>query len=359
SDQCHVAGACDPASGVCSDPAAPDGVACVDIVTCSGQDTCQAGVCSVPGVLVQKIAYVSSRDNPTGTPPTNFAEIYLLNPDDPSNRVRLTENADGDVFPALSPDGKGRIAFDSNRNRASGDPLNLSDLFLMQSDGTNPQYLVRGSSATWSADSQRIAFHRSASGTGLPINTQPGAPAADSDIFVARVCDLRAGVAPTNITNSPTKIDVDADWSNDGQKIVFSSSNAGDNPLTPTSSEIWVMNPDGSGVAQQLTINLEEERAPAWSPDGTRITYMCRKGGSDFEICVMNADGTGQTQLTFNTVNDATPSYSPDGTKIVFQRAFPPTGQQLMTMNPDGTSQTQLTDVPGINIFANWGFIRE
>jgi hypothetical protein len=33
SDQCHEAGTCDPASGTCSDPAAPDGTACDDTVT--------------------------------------------------------------------------------------------------------------------------------------------------------------------------------------------------------------------------------------------------------------------------------------------------------------------------------------
>ena len=170
-----------------------------------------------------------------------------MNPDG-TNVVRLTTNATSDQFAALSPNGKGRIVFDSNENNAPGDPINLVDLFLMRSDGSNRQYLVRGSSASWSPDSQRIAFQRSASGTGIPINPQPGAPAADSRIFVASVCDLLAGVPPTNITNDPTKIDVDPDWSNDGQKIVFTSSNVGDNPLTPTSSEIWTINPDGSAL---------------------------------------------------------------------------------------------------------------
>jgi len=44
-DQCHVAGMCDPASGVCSDPPAPDGVACNDRDLCTQTDTCQAGAC--------------------------------------------------------------------------------------------------------------------------------------------------------------------------------------------------------------------------------------------------------------------------------------------------------------------------
>jgi TolB protein len=84
---------------------------------------------------------------------------------------------------------------------------------------------------------------------------------------------------------------------------------------------------------------------------------MCRRGGSDFEICVMNADGSGQVQITDNGVLDATPTWSPDGNQIVFHR---PVGGlfQLWSMNPDGTGQTQLTTTPGLNLFPNWGELR-
>jgi hypothetical protein len=46
SDQCHTAGTCDPATGSCSDPAKKDGTACVDSSLCTQIDTCQAGVCT-------------------------------------------------------------------------------------------------------------------------------------------------------------------------------------------------------------------------------------------------------------------------------------------------------------------------
>jgi streptogramin lyase len=45
-DQCHVAGVCDPASGACSNPNAPNGTACSDANACTQTDTCQAGVCT-------------------------------------------------------------------------------------------------------------------------------------------------------------------------------------------------------------------------------------------------------------------------------------------------------------------------
>ena len=46
SDQCHDAGTCNPATGVCSNPAKPNGTACNDGNACTQTDTCQAGVCT-------------------------------------------------------------------------------------------------------------------------------------------------------------------------------------------------------------------------------------------------------------------------------------------------------------------------
>ena len=246
--------------------------------------------------------------------------------------------------------------FDSNRNRAATEPLNTSDLFVMNTKGEEQTFLVRGSSATWSPDGKNIAFHSSASGTGLPIKPDAGAATSDSDIFVMNLDDgLLAG--RKNITNSPLMIDDDPDWSPDGQKIVFTSHSIFDNPNNSATAEIYVINADGTDVQVQLTSNTEEERAPSWSPDGTRIVFMCRRGGPDFEICVMNADGSGQVQLTNNTVFDGTPTFSPDGQKIVFHRTMTPT-QQIWMMNADGTGQTQMTSPPGFNLFANWGVLR-
>src|SRR5207249_733609 len=45
-DQCHDAGACDPATGTCSNPAKADGTGCNDGIACTWGDVCQAGVCA-------------------------------------------------------------------------------------------------------------------------------------------------------------------------------------------------------------------------------------------------------------------------------------------------------------------------
>jgi len=317
--------------------------------------------------LRSAIAFVSTRHSPDTADlqaALRASEIYVMDADG-GNPRRLTQNADVDGFPSLSPDGK-RIVFDSHRARTEAEPLNVSDVFVMNADGTEQKRLARGGSATWSPDSRSIAFHASASGTGTPIKPDPGAATSDSDIFVAKVNDvLEKGARPRNLTNSPAAIDDDADWSPSGGQILFTSHAVTDDPVNSVTAEIYVIDADGRRKPSRLTDNAEEERAPAWSPDGRRILFMCRKGSPaagatvpTFELCVMNADGTGLTRLTNNAVPELTPSWSPDGRQIVFHRAVGGRGQfQIFVMNADGTGEQQLTFPPGRNGFANWGVL--
>jgi len=313
-------------------------------------------IASAPGsgqsALRSTIAYVSTSHDPSVDNVADparaalVAEIYLMEGDG-TNRRRLTQNDAFDGFPALSSDGA-RIVFD-----------HASTLFLMNVDGTGQTPLVPGSSATWSPNDQMIAFHASASGKGQPIKIDPGAATSDSDIFVLDVnLFLKNHTLPKNITNTPADIDDDPDWSPNGQKIVFTSHAATDNPINSASAEVYTMNPDGTGKIR-LTDNSEEERAPSWSPDGRHILFCCRRGGPDFEICGMNADGTGQRQLTDNATGELTPSWSPDGKQIVFHRRVGERAQfQLFLINSDGTGEKQLTFPPGFNGFPNWGMAR-
>lgn len=45
-DQCHEVGACNPATGMCSDPKKMDGSSCNDGDACTPSDTCQSGTCT-------------------------------------------------------------------------------------------------------------------------------------------------------------------------------------------------------------------------------------------------------------------------------------------------------------------------
>src|SRR2546429_295018 len=51
-DQCHVAGTCDQATGTCSNPNAPNGQPCNDGNACTQTDTCQAGTCTGMNAVV-------------------------------------------------------------------------------------------------------------------------------------------------------------------------------------------------------------------------------------------------------------------------------------------------------------------
>lgn len=117
-------------------------------------------------------------------------------------------------------------------------------------------------------------------------------------------------------------------------QIAFASNRDGD-------YEIFVMNADGTNV-RQLTFNNVNDDKPSWSKDGTRIAWESEVDG-DFEIYVMNNDGTGQTQLTNNAVNDYGPAWNPDGSKIAFH-SDEDGDVEIFVMNSDGTNRQQVTN---------------
>ncbi len=89
----------------------------------------------------------------------------------------------------------------------------------------------------------------------------------------------------------------------------------------PTALDVYVMDADGSNV-QQVTHDMPGANwAPFWTPDGKQIVFasnMKAPTGPNFDIYLINLDGTGLEQITFSPEFDGFPMFSPDGTKIAF-----------------------------------------
>jgi len=88
--------------------------------------------------------------------------------------------------------------------------------------------------------------------------------------------------------------------------------------------EIFIMNPDGSNQ-QNLTNTPDiQEFYPQASPDGTKICFMAYQGQGQNRIrCLylMNPDGTGRKKIVDN---GRWPCWSPDGRTIAFVRDYLP-----------------------------------
>jgi Tol biopolymer transport system component len=149
------------------------------------------------------------------------------------------------------------------------------------------------------------------------------------------------GAGETNVTRSASGNDSPS-WSPDGTKVAFSSNRDGN-------WEIYVMNADGSGVTRLTTNRSADDASPAWSPDGTKIAFHTDRD-DNYEVYVMNADGSGQTNLTREAGSeDASPSWAPDGSRIVFASQG-----DLYTMRSDGSQQLRLTSGKTDDVFPAW-----
>jgi Tol biopolymer transport system component len=122
--------------------------------------------------------------------------------------------------------------------------------------------------------------------------------------------------------------------------------------------DIYVMNSDGSDV-QRITNDPAYDTHPSWSPDGNKISFVSAKDGNE-EIYVMNTDGSDQTRLTNNLARDMNPSWSPDGDRIAFNSNLSDIDagfgedHEIYVMSTDGSNQIRLTKSPNNNGSPSW-----
>ncbi len=154
-----------------------------------------------------------------------------------------------------------------------------------------------------------------------------------------------------NLTAGSPAFDGQANWRPDGRKIVFMSDRATPSNPTPPGFpspdfELFVMDADGSHVTQ-ITFNDRDDETPAWSPDGKQIVFSRDhnpiRGEADNDLYTIKADGTRERNLTNSPgVQDLEPDWSPDGDRIAF--AGERDGDsEIYTLKPDGSRLRQLT----------------
>jgi TolB protein len=191
-------------------------------------------------------------------------DIYRADPDG-SNLRPLTTTAGYDAEATIAPDGL--IAFTSVRD---GD----MEIYTMRADGSGVRRLTRspgpdgGPFFSW--DGQRIAYR-----------SRPLEPGAELQDYLALLKEHL--------------------W-------------------RPTKLEISVMDRDGRHN-RRVTSLAAASFAPSWHPDGKRLIFASNYKDPqqrNFDIFLINVDGTGLEQVTFNDTFDGFPMFSPDGKHLVF-----------------------------------------
>jgi hypothetical protein len=239
-------------------------------------------------------------------------DIYLANAETGALQLVLggTEN---DHSPGFSPDGT-RIAF------LRGDS---GELWVMNADGSAPHRVADGTDwQNWTPDSQHLV-----------VIGRFGGPARIRILDAAGggYRDLAADYLPlpTDLTFSPPA----------GDEIVFRAQLR----KNPGFMGLFVMNADGSNIRTLIKptvpIALEFDMGSlAFTPDGSRILYTHWVDDMHMELWVINADGTDNHR--FVHVDGATwegsATVSPDGRYVAFWRSIGSDGN-IVVVRADGT----------------------
>lgn len=270
---------------------------------------------------------------------TGHDEIFQMETDG-ANQAQVTSNLSSDIFPALLPSTRDKLAFSSNRDSSS------YDLFTSQPDGTLPVNHTNTQTPSevqpsWEPSGDRVAF--------ASDQAHPGS------YYGIYTFDFGSGLISQVTVQSGSQA-LSPSWSPTGDRIAFASNRDGD-------YELFTIKPDGSSQ-EKLTDNTDNDgfdsslltgapqvpdaRGISWSPDGNQIAFVSDRNGN-LDIFIVNADGTGLEQITTHTAGDYDPFWLPNGDEIAFvsERGGSP---QIFKVNANTRATTSALTSNGDNV---------
>jgi len=241
----------------------------------------------IVGCANQNIPMVSTPQEDVVIPPDNF-----------KNLVRLIDHPSDDKYPEVSPDGK-YVSYQAKKGKTT-------DIFYFTPYTKRinviqvTRHVANDMDPAWSNDGRYIFFSSSR------LNTQ--------SIWKTKI---KGGRGLNQISLRENVNDFDASISPVGNLMVFSSYNSSRSNFFGSAKRsddptLWTSTIGGYQVVQ-----IGTGRNPKWSPDGKKILFHA-KTGDNYDIWMINADGTELTQLTTDSADDVDGSWSPDGKMIVF-----------------------------------------
>jgi Tol biopolymer transport system component len=153
--------------------------------------------------------------------------------------------------------------------------INISEVYLINSDGTGLTYLFDGLTPSWHPDGQSIIAGIYNTDTGYTTDLIRYYPFSEAD--------------PETLYVNPGNVNIFPAFSPDGSQIAFQSSN-------DDSTFISIMDTTGDNISI-----LASGGQPAWSPDGNTLVFTVLSEGSS-KIWLIEKDGTNLRRLNTDIV---------------------------------------------------------
>ena len=284
-----------------------------------------------PGPFVKARGWIAFRDG---------QDIVAVDPANPTHTVVLGTSTGAEPI-AWSLDGTQLLLRSGISINRWSYPLTLS---ILRADGSRTVLLNDDGSggsppfATWgsfSPDGSEVAYACCGSSRGpFVIDATGGEPRALGDRCERDKIDGQ----PVELCGEP--LAEAAAWSPDGSRIAWIDFVEDSETYGHHAVVLSFVNPDGTGLREEVAQLPGGGHSLVWSPDGSRLAFWAADADDrNAQIYVIEADGSNLQQLTHDGEN-LWPTWSPDGTRIAFVR-----NGVLHTLAPDGTD---LQEVEGV-----------